>query len=736
MQNNEHGHNHDHHDNHGLKATLGMGFGLSMLLLPLMGLSLPLLISYCMNVISVALTVYLGKNLYQSAWQAFKEHKITTETLYTISTLTILGLSLSSLLFPSLMILSESAPLVLGFWHLGEAIEHSLIEKLEQALDVRDRAPKKVLRDKESVSVKDLKPNDIITLDKGSVIPVDGILLEQASLRTTVVNGSGKSQVFRPNDSVKAGMVIVNSEQNQNHLRMQVTRTFKNSYLSRMAKNIKAANKEKAPVEVFANKVLQYFVPALLISAMTSGVIMSLLFNYSLAIQSMVTILVSACPCALSLITPMAVKIGMKKTSEQGIHFKNGKALQSAANIDTIVFDLNGTLTKGVHEVHKVLVDDPALLKDIAALERESKHPIAKSIVVFVSQGQPSTHQNIEITDVDNSDHCGIKGRLNGADYMIGNTEMLRKNGIETIAPPYDNPLNGTTYIVKDKEVVGQILIRDILREDAASTLQQLRAMGLDIHICTGADRPTAEYYANALGIKTNNITANTVGVKTKPDEVSKESVIGALQEMGRKVAMVGDALNDITAIAKADVGIAVQSDIGDNLTVKQAGISLHKGRLSPIVAALEISAQTKNNIYQNLFISLIYNSLVTLAGAGFFMPLGIATTPAIGVLLMILESAIVLANLYRLKVQGSTFNPELKPSEAANSSAHSQLLPKLKTMLGQSYYSAPEISEPSQPLRFSGRGHESHTNTVQSLAPSAQLNRAVARAYSARSMA
>ncbi len=206
--------------------------------------------------------------------------------------------------------------------------------------------------------------------------------------------------------------------------------------------------------------------------------------------------------------------------------------------------------------------------------------------------------------------------------------------------------------MVRGSEVIGQIALTDYLRQDARATVKTASVSRKQVHICTGADETTAELYAQLLGISNNHICANAVGVAATDKEVSKESYIQQLQRKGRKVAMVGDAANDLTAIACADLGIAVKSDIGDKLTEHYAGVVLQRGLLFPIAAAFDVASKTKQNIFQNLFVSLTYNSVITLVAAGLFISLGFTLNPALGVALMVVESAIVFANLYRLKYQ------------------------------------------------------------------------------------
>lgn len=416
----------------------------------------------------------------------------------------------------------EAAPLVLGFWHLGEGIEHTLVGKINKKLDVRDCVPPLVLLkgnpDKE-ISVKTLIPNDMIIVKKGQVIPVDGVLTQKALLYTTRIDGSPKLKEFHPGDVVKAGMQLADHIPS---LAMQVTKTYQNSYLSLIAENINKANDEKAPIEMFADKVLKYFIPGLIAVALLSGIVIGSLFNPALAIQCVVSVLVSACPCALSLITPMAVKIGMKKASENGIHFNNGKALQAAADIDTVVFDLNGTLTQGKMVVKSLHITDKKYLRPIALLESQSDHPVAKIIKSYIEQQDTASTEPLEITSIDKSHHSGMKGIVNGEAFMIGNKDMLAANGITSIDKPYDNPEKGSVYIVRGTTVIGQIALIDPLREDAIATVKQLKRLGKSVHICTGADQATAEKYATLLGIPKDNICANTVGAVTQKGKYPK----------------------------------------------------------------------------------------------------------------------------------------------------------------------------------------------------------------------
>ncbi|KTD82192.1 heavy metal translocating P-type ATPase [Legionella waltersii] len=675
-----HSHDHEHDENHWIKAALGVLWGVALIVLSIASFNLPLIAYIVITGLTALMTFYLGSTVYKSAWEALKEKTWDTSTLYAISTLTIVGVSILSLFVPGLPMMFEAAPLVLGFWHLGEGIEHTLIGKINKKLDVRDCVPPLAMRKgnpNKEVSVKKLIPDDIIIIKTGDVIPVDGVLTQQGQLYTTRIDGSPELKVFKPGDAVKSGMRLADHLPS---LEMRVTKTYEHSYLSVIAKNINKAHDEKAPIEEFADRVLKYFIPGLLAVALISGIVIASVFSPALAIQCVISVLVSACPCALSLITPMAVKIGMKKAAEHGIQFNNGKALQAAADIDTVVFDLNGTLTKGTISVQKVQIANKQFLSQVALLESQSEHPVAKIIKTYIDEHGIAASERSDLTSVDKSHHSGIKGAIKGETFIIGTKDMLLANNINFIDEPYNNPDNGSIYIVRGSAVIGQIALMDPLRDDAVATVNQLKRLGKTVHLCTGADHVTAEKYAALLGIAKENIAANAVGAETQSGEISKTSYIQELRRKGYKVAMVGDAANDVTAIAYSDIGIAVKSSIGDEVTEQHAGIVVQQGLLFPIATAFDVAKKTKSNIFQNLFISLTYNTVITLVAAGIFVALGFALNPALGVALMVLESTIVLANLYRFKqeeiVSAASGDKEIK--EENDVSAFSKLFDDL----------------------------------------------------------
>ncbi|MGL6029095.1 MAG: HAD-IC family P-type ATPase, partial [Legionella sp.] len=490
------------------------------------------------------MSLYLGHSIFRTAWRELWNKELGMSSLYTISTLTIIGLSIASLLIPGLPMTLEAAPLVLGFWHLGEAIEHGIKDQITNELDLQEEFPKTVKlkgENAQQISVNTLIPNDIITVD--SVIPTDGVLLTDAEIFTTSKTGNLISERFKAGMEVKSGMSLTAKTQS---LEMRVTKTNQKSYLATFNNDIDRQRKEKPLIEDYANTLLKYFVPALLSVAVLSGITISILFSPVLAIQCVISVLVSACPCALSVITPLTATIARNKVKQldSDIGFKDHRALQAASDIDTVVFDLNGTLTQGVQEIDDFI--DPNYLKHAQLLQSQDTHHVAKSISAYLlaklnSLETAETEQPLVISDFDDSEHSGIKAIINGEQFIMGNRDMLAAHHITQINAPYNNPEQGDIYFVRNTTVIGQIKLHEPLRADAKATIAQLKSQGKTVHLCTGAERTVAERNALLLGIPKENIGASMAGTDPIEGQKTKNNYINELIAQGRKVAMVGD---------------------------------------------------------------------------------------------------------------------------------------------------------------------------------------------------
>ncbi|CAM2813226.1 cation transport ATPase [Legionella steigerwaltii] len=670
---------------HWLLGALGCLSGVAVLILCLAGgLSLPFMIS--LAVFSTLLTLALGANSYYDAWiKLTKSKKLTMDSLFALSTASIIIFSIASLFVPWLPMMFEAGLLIYGFRHIGIAIEETIKEKIGTT-KFQDRAPKFVRKRNskgfDEISLELINEDDVIIVHQGEVIPLDGICENESIIYNTIITGATRPHYFPPQAKVVAGMRL---PYNMPPLAIRVTKTQKESYLARLDAAIEASALDAAPIEIKTEELLTYFIPAVIALAVASGIIIGLFYPAAIAIQCAVSVLVSACPCTLGLITPFAVKTGMHKAAENGVTFNSAKTLQHAEQINTVIFDLNGTLTTGVSSVTELYLFDESGLSEAdflsycSTLEKKSSHPIGQAIYSFANQYQTQNH---EVTEFDDSHHSGVSGKIKNKKYTIGSMTLMKEKGI-SIPSGFKQPEleagDQLVYVARDNTVIGFMVITDPLREDAYCTIQTLKAMGKEICLCTGADEETAHRYAKALGIE--HVYAGCpptaiVGNAQEENDKSKTAHILALRRKGRKVAMVGDAGNDTPAIKVSNLGIAVISDSSDVLTQEAAGAVIHKGMLLPIASVFAISKQTVSNINQNLTISLAYNLGSILVAGGLLVALGLTLNPVVGVTLMILQACMIFMNVYRFKEQPiEHLQEEAKRYEEASSPRESSHL-------------------------------------------------------------
>ncbi|KTD59980.1 heavy metal translocating P-type ATPase [Legionella shakespearei] len=666
---------------HWFLGALGCGTGIAMLILFLTTGGLPLIAMLPLAGISTLLTLVLGARSYYEAWQKLiKTQTLTMDTLFAVSTISVLLVSIASFFVPWLPMMFEAGLLIYGFRHIGIAIEETIKEKISSAR-FQDRAPQKVLlyskTGSKDIELSEVKPNDMIIISPGEIIPLDGYCEENSIIYNTIITGAILPRLFNKGEKVLAGMKVA---EDAVPLKIRVSRTAKESYLARLDKGIADSLVEKAPLEIKTAQLLTYFIPTVIGLAVLSGVIIGIFFPPALAIQCAVSVLVSACPCTLGLIIPLAVKTGIHKGAEHGVQYKNAKVLQEAEQIDAVVFDLNGTLTTGIPVVKKWAVLDNTgfspdqFLAHCAALESKSAHPVGKAIHSFAMKNSKET---VVASKPNDSHHSGIFGQINNKDYTIGSGSLMRGIGVSlTEVEQIENMLgleagDSLVFLAREDKLIGYMVITDPLRDDAFQTVKALQEMGKEVHLCTGADEATAQRYAKALNIK--NVYANAVATSLDLNDRSKPVYINELQKKGLKVAMVGDAANDAQAIAASDFGIAVLSQNSDELTQQNASAIIQNGTLLPIGSAFAISQQTVSNINQNLLLSLGYNLATVLVAGGLLLALGFTLNPGVGVLLMVMQACCILLNVWRFKEQSlphleGGVSPEIKASEELSS--------------------------------------------------------------------
>lgn len=681
---------------HWFLGFLGMGAGFLLQVLPLFLGALPLGFMIPIALTSIILTLTLGAESFKEAYKKLsKSRELTMDTLFAISTLTVMTVSIAAFFVPWLPMMFDVSLLIFGFRHVGQAIEESIKRSLSLETRFTDRLPKnvdRVLPDGSCVStlLNDIKPNDFLLVAPGEIIPVDGICeIEQGSIFETIITGSPLPRQVAKGELLQAGMYLAKDSQ---PLRIKVTAAGRQSYLARLNRSVAQASDEKSPLETVTTTILQYFIPAVIVMAIVSALIVGYFFTIPLAIQCAVSVLVSACPCTLGFITPLAVKIGWDKAADAyGVLFKSSKTMQDAAVVDAVVFDLNGTLTKGVpsvtgYGIHRgVTLSRDALLGYFAVLEKHSSHPIAKAICAFAVDHKVCL-PNLELTDLDTTDHSGISACLNGVKYLLGNQTMMDEACIDTQdLQDSIRPEDGDTivYLARagDKNPLGHIKLSDPLREHARYVVDSLKSLGLQTHLCTGADVATAVRFAHKLGISPLHVRAGCRGAPGESTVCDKKIYIDQLKQQGHRVAMVGDAGNDTLAITASDFGIAIKSSGGDEMTQQQAGAVVQSGSLLPVVSVFAVAKQTVSHIKQGLLFSLGYNLGAMMIAGGLLLTIGVTLNPSVGVVLMILQTSLILLNALRFKHQKLAHIEQLHTQEEYSPCSYRRLAASMPTL-------------------------------------------------------
>jgi Cu2+-exporting ATPase len=678
--------------NYLIKGAIGTIFGVGLLIMCAGGFGLPMYAMYLLAGLSSALSLYLGKDTYKAAWGKFVKTKtLTMDTLFTVSTLTAIGVSVASLFVSWLPMMFDAALLIFGFRYLGMAIEEKVKRKIIRNVLFKDKIPNEVEIEKdgrrEKISIRNLKIGDVIVMRKGDIIPVDSVCKENfIHVDASIYTGNSRLLIHK-DEPLFGGMVLLDKEAT---LLVQKTASDPTSFLTQADKKLETTRKQKAPVEEIADKILKYFVPIVFGLTIISGICIGLLFTPALALQCVISMLVSACPCTLGFIVPLSVKIGITKGIENGIQFSSGKYLQEAAKINAMVFDLNGTLTQGTPEVTSLKsthrdISENDIKKYLNILEKKSEHAIGRTIYQHTIKREMEEGSDVvdEVTDVATTSNSGISKKINGVTYTVGNSTMLKNAAIPiktTLAALSLQRGEHVVYLAREAEVIGYAVVRDSLRDDARLVINELQKKNIEIFLCTGADKATAGSFARELNIKAENVDADCLPFASdsptgeKPQH-SKVDFIHSLQSKGYKVGMVGDANNDAFAMAKSDVGFAIYSHSNGDVARDNAGALVKGASLLPVLYGLVIAKQTIRNIKQNLAISLMYNMTALLIAGGLLLAIGFALNPAIGVALMVLQTCLVLLSVYYLKrKQLPNFTHKLPVVTQTESNTHTTL--------------------------------------------------------------
>ena len=554
----------------------------------------------------------------------------------------------------------ESAVMILALINIGKYLEARSKGKTSEAINkLMDLAPKTAFVERDGgvveIPAEEIQIGDILQVKPGSSVPADGVVLEG----TTSIDEAAITGESIPVQKMPGDQVIAATMNKTGFFRMKASKVGDDTTFSQIIHLVEDASASKAPIAKIADKIAGVFVPIVMTIALITAVVWILSgADFEFALSCAISVLVISCPCALGLATPVAIMVGTGKGAENGILIKSGEALEVTHNIQSVVLDKTGTITQGkpvVTDIYGVKTDSTELLKIAAAMEKKSEHPLAEAVLAKAAEEDISLPEASEFSAVAG---MGIEAVIEGKKYYAGNLRLMKEKNIscagiedylETLTGEGKTPL----LFAAEKELLGVIGAADVVKPTSAQAIRELKKMGIQVIMLTGDNERTAKAIQRQLDI-------DTVIAEVLPQD--KEREVAKLQESGRKVAMVGDGINDAPALARADVGIAIGA--GTDVAIESADIVLMKNDLLDVVTAVGLSKAVIRNIKENLFWAFFYNVCgIPLAAGVFYTAFGLKLSPMFGAAAMSLSSLFVVSNALRLRF----FHVLKKPQQEEN---------------------------------------------------------------------
>ena len=636
-----------------------------------------------------------GRQFFTNSWRGLKHGVTDMNLLYATGIGAAYGIALINTIFPNAgfggegATFFESAALLTGFIILGRWLEALTRGRTSEAIrKLMKLQPKvaRVMRNGQELEIPadEVEIEDLVLVRPGESIAVDGQVIDgYSAVDESMLTGESLPVEKKAGDAVIGGTI-----NRTGAFKFKATRVGKETALAQIIKLVEDAQASKAPIQKLADWVAGHFILGVHLLAVAvflfwfffgynlffdpnSSFMLSPyklgeigVFGFSLLLS--VTVLVISCPCAVGLATPSAMMAGTGKAAEFGVLFKGAEAIENTSKLQTIVFDKTGTLTKGEPSVTDVvaskqlLVSDDLLLRMAATAEKNSEHPLGEAIV------RGAQDRGLKLVEPDSFNSIpghGVEAKAEGSEILLGNRKLMKERGVDFSALMSQGEaleVDGKTvmFVALNGQAAGLIAVADTLKEYSADAIRRLHKLGLEVAMITGDNRRTADAIARKVGI--DRVLAEVLP-QDKAEEVKK------LQAQGKKVAMVGDGVNDAPALAQAEVGMAIGS--GTDVAKETGDIILIKDDIRDVVVALEVAKATMRKVKQNLFWAFFYNTLGIPLGAGLFYPfVSLVISPEIAGLMMAVSSVSVTLNTLLLKGFKPSIGREQKPKQGSGS--------------------------------------------------------------------
>ena len=605
---------------------------------------------------STPVVLWLGRDFFTNAWKQAKHRSANMDTLVALSTGIAYIFSVFNMLFADFWhqrglhahVYFEAAAVIIAFILLGKLLEEKAKGNTSSAIKkLMGLQPKTVIviqadGTEKQTAIEDVNTGDIILVKPGEKIAVDGMVTSGNSyVDESMLSGEPVPVLKKENEKVFAGTI-----NQKGSFQFEAVKVGKETMLAQIIKMVQDAQGSKAPVQKLVDKIAGIFVPVVIGIAILTFILWFFLGGDNGVVQGLlaaVTVLVIACPCALGLATPTAIMVGVGKGAEKGILIKDAESLELAKKVDAIILDKTGTITEGRPQVTGIqwLNNDDTAKDILLSIEKQSEHPLAEAVVKHLD-GVTAT----PLSDFDSITGKGAKANHNNETYFVGNKKLLAENNInipnqlQQQADEWGKQSKTVIWFSDSKQALSVIAISDKIKETSVAAIKEMQEMGIDLYMLTGDNEATAKAIAEQTGIR---------HYKAEVLPQHKADFVKELQQQGKTVAMVGDGINDSTALATADVSIAMGK--GSDIAMDVAKMTIISSDLTKIPQAIRLSKQTVATIKQNLFWAFIYNLIGIPIAAGILYPInGFLLNPMIAGAAMALSSVSVVSNILRLK--------------------------------------------------------------------------------------